>query len=313
MLAAAEEAGFGADRQLARSFVKFQEAGLLGKASAKAPRRGGEGLWPDGQAKLWLDLLSARAEGIEIWRLLHAPVYLWLISDPAVNLDQAQTAWHNFASRYPKPGIGIGRETYHNRGLTEQAKIVINPNARPRAANYEYRTLFGNIVNAGVLPSVEAIAACLREIWPEMPDDQVLEYALGQRRVIEIQHLAIAHRDDLRQTTREVKELWARARVILIETYRCYLLQLPHLIALPGIGRLCIPDFLGESTLPSSAATHLTSVLGLGICYQKPNSWVRGNWPAELPRPPRIRLTEPTSNNSDSYRLNPPVRALNHK
>src|ERR1039458_3130620 len=80
MVAAAVDAGYGDKRELARTFVAWQQLGLMGKMVARADRRGGEGLWHPVQQDLWLGLLRNRlAAAVRPHTLANLPVGLWML------------------------------------------------------------------------------------------------------------------------------------------------------------------------------------------------------------------------------------------
>src|ERR1039458_9096405 len=80
MVAAAVGAGYGDKRELARTFVSWQQLGLMGEMTARAERRGGEGLCHPTQRDLWLGLLSNRlVAGVRTQTLANFPVGGWLL------------------------------------------------------------------------------------------------------------------------------------------------------------------------------------------------------------------------------------------
>src|SRR6266508_4020828 len=91
MLATAEGLGYGPASDLDATFNNWRGYGLIGKATRKASRRGGEGLWHPIQFQLWLTLLRLRRRaGMSLASLADLPVGMWLLAWPGIETAQAQ-------------------------------------------------------------------------------------------------------------------------------------------------------------------------------------------------------------------------------
>ena len=289
MIEAAQKARLGEGRHLARSFVEFQQRGLLGQATGKTSRQGGEGLWPDEQEDLWLLLLALRSDGAQVPQLLHLPVYLWLTGEPAVSLDQAQRAWHTFAGYFARATRPTGPRSDRRRALDRQAAALISP-SKPSTTGPTYQHLW-ELVNdgQGVVPSQETVVAAYERLWPEASAEHLAGLANSVRRTIVLQALAIEHRKDLTHRTADVTAFWGWARNVLVRTWQDYVESMPSFATMPGIGRLALADYT-QSSLVSSSCNRLIGVLGLGLSYlTEPSTW--SGWPLDEPTPPTIVLS----------------------
>ncbi len=99
ILRAAEEAGFGVAGELGQKFDSWQRFGLVGKMTAKEPRRGGAGLWHPVQADLFVAALSNRSRRIHLTTVANIPVGLWMLGTEGVEIEQAQRALFYWATR----------------------------------------------------------------------------------------------------------------------------------------------------------------------------------------------------------------------
>lgn len=103
ILQRAADASLGRPDTLRHQFLHLQRVGLLGPAIAKAPRRGGEGLWHSAQGDLFLLHLRQLALGVRRATLANAVVGTWLLSWPGVDLPQTQRAMRFWAESVALP------------------------------------------------------------------------------------------------------------------------------------------------------------------------------------------------------------------
>jgi hypothetical protein len=112
---AAEEAGIEGVN-FKRRFVEYQGFGLLGKPIAKAPRRGGEGLWHPDQLPLFLEVLRRREqEKLRIPTIANIPIALWRMGVEGVTTEQVQKAMSYWAGYLPGAPSGSGQLGYDRR------------------------------------------------------------------------------------------------------------------------------------------------------------------------------------------------------
>lgn len=238
MVGKAEAAGYGERLHLGRAFVDWQQRGLLGKALTKASRRGGEGLWHDGQGELWLELLRDRLdEGVSIESMANRPVAHWLLGNPAVRTGQAQLALITWARLIYKPRP-VGTRSARARAIEARVTRL----APPGASQAQRRRLraFLELLNDGVKPNPAQLHEALRIVTSDR--EAVLALAAEVTHQLEAQR----HLDELNLATPAVLDYWRWARVLWIG-------QLPEFVPIPA------------SEVLNFACARLLVVLGMAL------------------------------------------------
>jgi hypothetical protein len=305
MFQLADEHGLGEGRALPASFVEFQQQGLLGQANGRTSRRGGEGLWHDRQASLWLDLLIGRAHGVRTVRLLNLPVYLWLISEPGVELAQAQRAWFNFASGYDREGHdaakGVndrrsqrrpptGTRSERQRVRNKQADLL-GGNDRSLTARRKYREMWEMVDDSYLSPpSKETLFEASRSLWPDADEAELDRYTESEHFRIECRGLAVRHRHYLTSRAERIDEFWDWSRALTVEVWRQARLVAPTLDTDSIASRLLHANN-SPTAFMASACNQLIDSLGYGLGYQN-RKW-KGDALSLGPEPPNLPTFRP--------------------
>ena len=304
MVVVGHEAGFGDEQQLTRTFTEFQQQGLLGKSIAKAPRRGGEGLWHPMQQVLWLDLLQRRvSDQVRSTTLANVPVGLWLLGQAGIETSQAQRAfeyWSGYltirdsgeprkkAARRPKGTAEVwstqrptGSRSLQRRALVERVEALSAPGA-PEEAKRQLRLLL-EILNsgAGVSPDLY-ISRVLDVLAPGRdPTPAQRHMASMMSRGLAIQKLAVDEASRL--VVPAAIPLWEWAR-------RAYQADLPEfeLWRQQAAGDASIGHLFRRSTFEvaiQEACNSMLTTLGIGIALLRGELGMRPPPGEELPPP----------------------------
>jgi hypothetical protein len=141
ILEGAELVGLGTVEELDRSFRSWQRFGLVGKASGKASRQGGEGLWHPIQGDLFLIAARNHNSGTRLTTVANLPVGLWFGKVEGVELEQVRRALFYWVSRRALGGTvdptrgtrPTGRTSIRERALEAIVDQVAAPDATETA------------------------------------------------------------------------------------------------------------------------------------------------------------------------------------
>jgi hypothetical protein len=249
-------------RRRRRRFVDYEERGLLSLATAKAPRQGGEGLWHPTQAQLWR-LYERDRDRVRPATLANAPVGLWLLGFPGIELPQVQRAFDHWArevSLLDRPQAGE-RSGYRHR-LDLAADNIADPNAS-RDARRELRKLISIMSDTMIVRKKTLVAGVLAALSPpNKRHKSEVRYASDYQLGISLRYLALAHLPAL--GSKESVDLWTWARGLAQSTYPDYQRDQPVLRSQPGVGRLFDAKPDANSFVNNSCAA-LLLMLGMGI------------------------------------------------
>ena len=260
----AAEVGAEEARARRRRFVGYQERGLLGKACAKVPRRGGEGLWHPTQAALWR-LYERQRLVVRPTTLANAPVGAWLLGYPGLELSQVQQAfdyWARGVCRAGKPSAD--ERSVSTRRIREAVDQIADEKSTIRIRR-ELSRIFGNAIDsAGTIlreRSIEvALAAALSPDAP--PHDDVLRHASGYHRGLSANFTALMHLDALK--SEKSVEMWTWARQLIQMEEVAYRRDQPMLRQHPLLGRFYDATADTNSFINTSCMT-LLMIFGFGI------------------------------------------------
>lgn len=216
MISEAASAKYGDAGSLRARFEEFQKVGILGRATAKEPRRGGAGVWDPMQTALWMNALRWRREGIPLPIIANVPVGLWLTDAEGVELRQAQRAMGFWAEKRASDETPAGPRTLRARAVNDLIDRHASPAAGARARR-QVRTLLEQTINALIDPEPlrhEFILALTAVFGPDSSYSPALVFdALRDRiRVLTILRLTLTQ-------TPEAETLWKWTRTAIIVGY----------------------------------------------------------------------------------------------
>ncbi len=268
MLEEAATRGYGAGRSLVATFINWQRRGLVARATGKAARRGGEGLWHERQLWIWLSLLHLRSQGAHLQLLANVPVGCWMLGVEGVDTDQIQKVMLEFWGK-SKPLPDIARSPTYRRQVDRAVDWMAAPGARPRDRQRYRRTLAhasAAMPDLGV--SAEAFAqAAAGVIAPGgKPSPAQVGAISSTYGLFETRALAVAQLPKLARPTNEVVRFWEWARRTFQRTWSAYAAAQQQLAAQPGVGHLYDPaDATGLELLTWNGCTTILTVLGIGL------------------------------------------------
>ena len=269
ILQEAQDRGFGTGRSLLRTFINWQRKGLVGRAVARAPRRGGEGLWHERQLWIWLSLLHLRKQGAHLSVLANIPVACWMLGMDGVEIDQVQKVFVEFWGK--PPGLPDLERSKVRRGQVDAAVDWMAVPEAPARARRQFRKTLAqaseNLPHLGV--SEEAYRAAAGAVLapsghPTEAQQLAIENAYG---VMAIRALALSQLHQLTRHTPEVARFWEWGRRFFQATWQHYATVLqPTLAAQEGVGHLyTAPDLSGLGLLTEQGCLTQLTVLGAGL------------------------------------------------
>jgi hypothetical protein len=289
MVAAAVGAGYGDKRELARTFVSWQQLGLMGKMTARAERRGGEGLWHPTQRDLWLGLLSNRlVAGVRTQTLANFPVGGWLLGMEGIETEQAQKAFSYWASYLSAPTRPTGERSLRRRAIEERVDQMADPTAS-ETSKRELRHLLEIINDLASYHSMSPdtfLRAALGVMVPQGTPSKAHRFIANMSHgSMKLQLIAGRHLALLDGTAAGVLDFWEWSRKLDAEGRGLYLQGQPAMAAHPEIGRFYRPFEL-EPWINQSCLMLLT-VFGIGIGHLLDEL---GPWPkdAGVEPPPKL-------------------------
>jgi hypothetical protein len=284
MVTAAADAGYGDKRELARTFVSWQQLGLLGRMSARAERRGGEGLWHPQQRELWLGLLRNRlVAGVRTQTLANLPVGLWLLGTDGIETEQAQKAFSYWASYLGAESRPTGERSLRHRAIEERVNQMATPGASEKSKR-ELRRLLEIINDLAPSPSVSPdtfMQTTLGVMVPEETPTRAHRFIADTNHgAIRLQLIAGRHLDLLGASTPEVLEFWEWSRKLDAEGRDMYLQGQPEM-ATHRFYRADLEGWINQ------ACTMLMTVFGIGLGHLLGEL---GSWPkdAGVEPPPKL-------------------------
>jgi hypothetical protein len=284
MLAEAEARSYGTHRNLERDFINWQRCGLMGMAVAKAPRRGGEGLWTDRQLWIWLSLLHLREQGAHLRLLANVPVGSWMVGMDGIDIAQIQRVLASFWSEVPAAPSAERSPAYRST-LDRVVERLSAPGAQARARRQLRREFarIGDELQAIRDRSRSFVTAVEGVLSPQgKPTPHQSRVARDALDVMAMRALAVQHIDRLARSTNEAREFWAWTQRFFLATAAHFQITQPELASHEGVGHVYNPIEL-QSFLAYEACTTLLLIVGIGIdCL-----W-RGSMPNGLEAPPPL-------------------------
>lgn len=286
MVKAAQAAGLGAGENLTELFHNWIKWGLIDRPLQKEARRGGAGLWPQGQESLWLNLLRLRAKSdrLRIETLLNVPVSAWLLGFPDMQTRQAQRAWSEWLAREmrPKPD---GTRSLRRRAVETAVDRLSDPAATPsqkRELRNQLEALRQSAPNLIVKRSDFVPVAVSAMASPKQSDPGVNDMAEATYSNAQLQSLAMQHSAVLSREKKPVQDFWDWARAYMLLTLSQYQADLPQL-------RQSHPERFFQSVtfddFTNSACARLLLVFGVGIDARQRNLTPKSK---EIPLPPTL-------------------------
>jgi hypothetical protein len=268
MIDEATRRGYGTGRSLRTTFVNWERHGLIAGAITKAPRRGGEGMWHDGQLWIWLSLLHLRAQGAHLRLLANVPVACWLLGSDGVETGQIQRVMLRFWAR-PQPPPDAARSPGYRRQLDHAVNWMAVPGAKP-GDRHRFRRALGQasaaIPDLGI--SAHAFADAAADVIspgsePGPAQASAIRDTYG---LLETRALAISQLERLARPTPEVTRFWEWAKRTFQRTWSAYANAQPSLATQPGVGHLYNPlDLTGIELLTWNGCVTTLTVLGIGL------------------------------------------------
>jgi len=289
MVAEAVTAGYGDKRELTRTFVSWQQFGLLGKMACRAERRGGEGLWHPAQRDLWLGLLRNRlVAGVRTQTLANLPVGLWLLRTEGIETEQAQKAFSYWASYLDAGSRPTGERSLRRRAIDERVEGMAIAGASEKSKRELRRVLEiinDTAPNQSVSPDTFTRAA-LGVIVPQGTPTRAHRFIADTTHGgIKLQLIAGRYLDLLNASTPDVLQFWEWSRRLDEEGRNLYREGQPRMVRHPEIGRFRNQMEL-ERWINQSCAM-LMMVFGIGLGHLRGEL---GAWPkdAGVEPPPKL-------------------------
>ena len=268
MLEEAERRGYGEQERLRSTFLNWQRRGLIGNAISKADRRGGEGYWHPHQSALWIHLLHHREAGIRLSTMANRPVGLWFLSDPGIELRQAQRAVGFWAARKPPKG----RRSLQRQAVKAQVAYLAAPNAST-ASRLKLQDLIEDLhAVAPAFPySPDTVARDVANVLApdaaSLSQRQKREVA-GFERTYRLQVLAHKHIGLLLPDREDVTEFWHWSRNVFAKNLTAYRQIQPTLAGDPETGHLYTAPEL-QAIVNTACATAML-IFGTGLQQRDP-------------------------------------------
>jgi hypothetical protein len=247
MLRLAASAGLPADATL---FDRWVTQGLLDAAQAEG--RGYRGgvlrTWPDGQAQLWLTLLSKRRDGAKPRDLANGPVFIWLLwGEDYVPLRQVRRVVETWAE--------VGRKAPRH-DYRHAARRLVKDVAAPGVDRHSREALVDALVDSARARDLdeERVESLVRAVVG--PSDASAEVD-GPRIFGSLRAQFAGVRSFAAFGNAEFK--WARA--VYLVASESYARDWPQLAADPRFGRLYEPYDVAH--MVNGAAGRIVFILGL--------------------------------------------------
>lgn len=292
ILGRAADEGYGEARRLDRLFVRWQEIGLLGKATAKAPRQGGEGLWHPIHADVFLMSLKLRVKDKRpLGALVQSIVAMWLYGIEGIETPQAQRALKFCVESFNPPDGHRGPRSQSARIMKHDAERFSAPGA-PLRSKRELRRILAmthdGLPNLTVSPDTWAKVFLDAMGFETVKDDAAATTEMARKtggfyKVVCWQAVALGRIDELMPETPEVFALWEWARAFSRHEWDYYVCHRPELTNAPGIGYLWPATTDLNAEFVNSACARLLLHVGLGMLYRD----------GEIPWPPNYPVDPP--------------------
>jgi hypothetical protein len=214
--------GLGRRAELEARFHSWQRFGLVGKASAKTHRRGGEGLWDPVHERVFFDAL-ARDEGTPLWAYASYPVGLWFLGADTIGVVQAQRALFYWVTHGALGTAGrrsdetpTGTRSFRERMLRTVVRFYSDaeatPTARARLLAQLRAQLDGVAATRGGVPT-DFLEAFLRVASPGRPStDEERALGVDLYRFVRFWVIAAEAIDVICADRADVSELWGWVR-----------------------------------------------------------------------------------------------------
>jgi hypothetical protein len=279
----------GSARSLAHTFGNFQKRGLIGHASTKTSRRGGEGLWHPIQGALWIGTLTHRRQGVRLTTLANLPVGVWLLGVPGIDTQQAQRAfgfWAGWSNAPKSSDIRLGVKdprALYQRAITARIDELASP-AATSANKRQLRRLFEEILDTHPeirIPQRQLVDSLRNVVLPTRSSDNVEAHLTGTANRFYIQASATKVLTTLLLVRPDVLAFWEWARRFVHAHDAQYDALVERVGDDPDLSRFYGPMELAPFL--NTACSHVQTVMGIGVEILK-----RGRDSSDFEPPPAV-------------------------